>query len=117
MRLDRGLFQRDVASILQVDTDTVATWEMNRHQPTAKFTKPIISFLGYIPFTFEGQSLGKQLYYARLITGKTQRQVANIIGCDTSTIRCIELDKRNPFPRTCEKIETFIGRSISTVTG
>jgi DNA-binding transcriptional regulator YiaG len=42
-RLDRGLSQSDVASILQVDTDTVTTWEMNRHQPNAKLPSPLFS--------------------------------------------------------------------------
>ncbi len=57
-RLDRGLSQGDVTSTLQVDSDTGTAWEMNRHQPTAKFAKSIISFLRYVPFTFEGQSYG-----------------------------------------------------------
>lgn len=112
MRLDRGLLQCDVADLLQVDTNTVTTWEMNRHQPTPKFAKSIISFLGYIPFNFEVQHLGKQLYYARLITGKTQRQVANIIGCDTSTIECFELAQRIPITRTREKIQGYIDSSL-----
>jgi len=112
-RLDRELSQSNVASILQVETDTVTAWEMNRHQPTAKFAKSIISFLGYIPFTFETVSLGKQLHYARHITGKTQRQVANLIGCDTSTIRCIELDQRKPFARTLKKIEDYIDDALA----
>jgi transcriptional regulator with XRE-family HTH domain len=104
-RLDRRLTQGDKASILLVDTDAVMTWEMNRHQPTAKFAKPIISFLRYLPFTFEGQSLGRQLYYARLITGHTQKQVAELMGCDASNLRCIELDQTNPLTRTYEKIQ------------
>jgi transcriptional regulator with XRE-family HTH domain len=113
MRLDRGLSQSVVASILQVDTNTITTWEMNRHQPTAKLAKSIISFLGYIPFTFKVLSLGKQLYLARLITGKTQRQVANLIGCDTSTLRWVELDLRKPFARTRKKIEDFIDDALA----
>jgi transcriptional regulator with XRE-family HTH domain len=112
-RLDRGLLQRDVASLLQVDKDTVTAWEMNQHQPTAKFSKSIISFLGYAPFNFEGRSLGKQLYYARLITGKTQRQVANLIDCDTSTLEYIELNQRSPITRTREKIQGYIDNAVA----
>jgi transcriptional regulator with XRE-family HTH domain len=112
MRLDRGLLQRDVASLLLVDTDTVTTWEMNRHQPTAKFAKSIISFLGYIPFTFAGQSIGRQLHCARLIGGHTQKQVAELIGCDASSLRSIELDQRSLLKRTYEKIQDYIGSSL-----
>ncbi len=71
VRLDRGLSQPDVAKILKVTTDMVTCWELNRNQPTAKFAKAIIDFIGYFPF--QSTSLGEQLYYARLITGKTQK--------------------------------------------
>jgi DNA-binding XRE family transcriptional regulator len=111
-RLDRGLSQRIVASMLQVDTDTVTTWEMNRHQPTAKFAKSIIEFLGYFPFTLTGCSLGKKLYYVRLIRGKTQWQVAKLIGCDAATIRGIDLEQRKSFTRTSEKIQDYIDDAV-----
>lgn len=107
-RLDRGLSQGDVAIILEVGTDTVTTWETNRHQPTAKFAKSIISFLGYAPFNFEGQSIGRQLYCSRLIGDHTQKQVAELIGCDASILRCIELDQINPLTRTCKKIQDYL---------
>lgn len=113
-RLDQELSQSNVASILQVNTDTVATWEMNRHKPTAKFTKSIISFLRFVPFTFEGQSLGRQLYYARHITGHTQKQAAELIGCDASNLRSIELDQRSPLTRTYEKIQNYIDSSLDS---
>ena len=112
-RLDRELSQGDVASILQVVTDTVTTWEMNRHHPTAKFAKSIIEFLGYLPFICDDHSLGTKLFYARLITGKTQRQVANLIGCDTSTLRCIELDQSIPLPRTRDKVQDYIDDAVA----
>lgn len=111
VRLDRGLSQPDVAKILKVSTDMVTCWELNRNQPTAKFAKAIIDFLDYIPFKVDDCSIGKQLYYARLITGKTQKQVAKIIGCDTSNMRRIELDQRVPQDKTRGKIEDFINRN------
>ena len=60
----------DMARILKVSTDMVTNWELNRNQPTAKFAKAIIDFLGYIPFEVEGSFIGKQLFYARIVTGK-----------------------------------------------
>ena len=85
----------------------VTCWELNRNQPTAKFAKAIIEFLGYVPFSFDGCSIGKQLYYGRLVTGKTQKQVAKIIGCDSSNLRYIELDQRAPQVKTREKIQDY----------
>jgi DNA-binding XRE family transcriptional regulator len=93
----------------------VTCWELNRNQPTAKFAKSIIDFIGYIPFTSDGQSFGKQLCHARLITGKTQRQVAKLIGCDASNLRYIELDRRKPGMETRRKIEEYIGVAFGSV--
>jgi DNA-binding XRE family transcriptional regulator len=89
VRLDRGLSQPDVAKLLRVATDTITCWELNRNQPSAKLAKRIISFLGYFPFLFEGAPLHKQLFYARLVSGKTQKEVAQMIGCDASNLRVI----------------------------
>ncbi len=86
----------------------VTCWELNRNQPTAKFAKEIIKFIGYIPFKVDDCSIGKQLYYTRLITGKTQKQVAELIDCDVSNLRHIELDQRRPGMETREKIEGYI---------
>ena len=91
----------------------VTNWELNRNQPTAKFAKAVIDFIGYIPFKLEGCSLGKQLYYARLITGKTQKEVANLIGCDASNLRYIELDQRKPGAETRGKIEEYVRTALS----
>jgi len=105
-RLDRGLSQPEVAKILDVTTDSVTGWELNRNEPTAKYAQAIISFIGHCPLV--GNTLGEQLYYARLITGKTQKQVAKAIGCDTSNLRYIELDQRVPNPKTLEKIQEYL---------
>ncbi|MCB0575002.1 MAG: helix-turn-helix transcriptional regulator [Saprospiraceae bacterium] len=113
-RLDRGLSQPEVARILNVTPDTVTGWELNRHEPPARLSKAIIAFLGFCPH--EGKSPGKELKCARLITGKTQREVAEMIGCDASNLRYIELDKRKPQPKTLEKIQDFINSALSSLS-
>ena len=90
--------------------DTVTGWELNRHEPTAKLAKRIIQFLGYCPQA--SNSPGRQLKIARLISGKTQREVAEMIGCDASNLRYIELDRRKPQPKTWAKIQGFIDAAI-----
>lgn len=92
--------------MLNVTPDTVPGWELNRHEPTARFAKAIIAFLGFCPLA--SKSPGKELKYARLITGKTQREVADMLGCDASNLRYIELDQRKPQPKTLKKIRDFI---------
>lgn len=108
VRLDRGLSQPDVAVILKTSTDMVTNWELNRNQPTAKFAKAIIDFLGYVPFSLDGCSIGKRLYYARLISGKTQEEVVKIVGCDKSNLGRIEPGFQKPLRKTREKIERFV---------
>ncbi|MFN8302434.1 MAG: helix-turn-helix domain-containing protein [Saprospiraceae bacterium] len=107
VRLDRGLSQPDVARMLEVDALTVTGWELNHHEPPARLAKAIIAFLGYFPFSGSDHSLGRQLYYARLITGKTQKQVAKEIDCDASNLRVIELDRKKPglFSRPSNLVE------------
>lgn len=108
VRLDRGLSQPQVAKQLKVTTDSVTGWELNRYEPQARFAKRIIKFLGYLPFNTEALSTGRKLYMARLISGKTQEQVADQIGCDESNLRYIELDRRRPGKQTMSKIQGFI---------
>jgi len=108
--------QSNVAKILGVTTNTVTNWELRRNEPTAKFAKSIIDFLGYFPFLVDNLSLGEQLHYARLITGKTQREVAKLIDCDASNLRHIELGKRMPLMRVRVKIQDFIDITLKERT-
>lgn len=107
VRLDRELSQPQVARLLQVTTDTVTYWEMNRCRPTAKLAKRVMAFLGYLPFQEDG-SLARRLHLARLISGKTQKEAAEVIGCDASNLRFIELERRKPGGQTMRKILEFI---------
>lgn len=108
VRLDRGLSQHQVAKLLQVTTDTITGWELNRYEPQARLAKRIIKFLGYLPFKTEDLSIGGKLYLARLISGMTQEQIAAKLGCDESNLRYIELDQRRPGNQTLTKIQGFI---------
>ncbi len=112
VRLDRGLSQPQVAKLLKVTTDTITGWELNRYAPQARLAKRVIQFLGYFPFKTEDLSIGSGLHLARLVCGKTQKQVAELIGCDASNLRYIELDKRRPGKQTLAKIQGFIATAI-----
>ncbi|MCG3165577.1 MAG: hypothetical protein POELPBGB_01345 [Bacteroidia bacterium] len=107
-RLERKLSQLEVGKLLSVDEMSVNGWELNRHFPPARHVAKIISFLGYIPTDWKEGSLGKQLRYARLITGLNQEQLAQRIGCDETNLRVIELDKRTPREETLRKLTEFI---------
>ncbi len=111
VRLDRGLSQSQVAEALNVTTDTVTYWETNRCEPTAKFAKRIIEFLGYMPFQ-ETDTFAKRLYWARLTAGKTQEEIAKELDCDESNLRRLELGTQSPLRKTREKIEQFIEEAL-----
>jgi DNA-binding XRE family transcriptional regulator len=44
-RMDMGLFQKDVAKIIGVSTDTIINWEKGRTKPCRKNTRKIGLFL------------------------------------------------------------------------
>lgn len=45
IRMDMGLYQKDVAKIIGVTTDTITLWEKGRHAPSKGFLKKIEGFL------------------------------------------------------------------------
>lgn len=58
-RLDKKMFQSEVAKVLEVDEKTIRCWELNRNTPTAKLATRIISLLGYIPKAWKKYLQGK----------------------------------------------------------
>ena len=48
-RLERGLFQKDVAKLVGVCTDTVTNGEKNRSSPDLRALPGVVEFLGYDP--------------------------------------------------------------------
>lgn len=53
-RLDRRLFQRQVAEVIGVHSLTVTNWERNATVPPMAYIPAIIRFLGYDPSPFKG---------------------------------------------------------------
>jgi DNA-binding XRE family transcriptional regulator len=106
-----------VAYIFKVTTDTVTGWELNRHEPQARLAKKIIQFVGYVPTIVGQASLGKRLRQARQILGHSQEQAARRMRCDESNIRQIELGKRHPGMKVCQKIERYIFEAEEKLRG
>lgn len=49
-RIERQLFQREVADIIGISEDCLTNWENNRCSPQNKYKEKITLFLGYTPF-------------------------------------------------------------------
>ena len=79
MRLDLGLYQKDVANLIGVKTETITYWEKNRVEPRISFIPKIIEFLGYIPLEI-GESIPEQLIAYRKIRGLSREDAAADLG-------------------------------------
>ena len=89
-RLDLNLSQPQVAKIINVTTDSITNWELNRGKPILTLIPKIISFLGYIPIVNENS-----VKSYRIQNGLSQKEFARILGIDPSTLSRIEGGKGN----------------------
>ena len=65
MRLDRNLFQRDVAKTIGVSETTLLDWEKNYYRPQLWHYPCIMDFLGYCPCELKQRTLGERLKVIR----------------------------------------------------
>ncbi|NQU51195.1 MAG: helix-turn-helix transcriptional regulator, partial [Bacteroidetes bacterium] len=85
-RLDLNLSQSQVAKIINVTTDSITNWELNRSEPQLKYIPKIISFLEYTPKTKENE-----IKQYRINKGITQKELASILEIDPTTLSRIEM--------------------------
>ena len=50
--------------------------------------------------------------YSRLLSGKTQKQVGELLDCGASNLRYIELGRRNPQDGVGSKIEEYFRSAV-----
>ena len=85
-RLDLGLLQKEVAQRLGVDTASVTNWEKGHTSPRLHLIPRIIEFLGNVPFSGEGKSLGQHIVEMRRALGVRQEDLARQLSVDSSTL-------------------------------
>jgi DNA-binding XRE family transcriptional regulator len=107
VRLDRGLYQSDVAKIIGVTTDAITNWELNRVKPKVSLYPKIIEFLGYNPMERKLKSLGERVIYYRYSKGIQSKVLAKQIGIDPATLTRIELEK-NCLPKSYNLVFDFL---------
>jgi transcriptional regulator with XRE-family HTH domain len=108
-RLDRGLFQRQVAEMLGVDTTSVYLWETGRAEPAIRQMPGIIRFLGYDPVEAP-ETFAERLKAARRLLGISQRKLAARLGVDPSTVWRWERWGRDPPVRLKKRVEQLLKR-------
>lgn len=108
-RLDRGLLQREVARQIGVTTCPIMYWETNRVAPALRFLPKITEFLGYDPCADrQPQSFGDQLRAHRRKLGRSQKEVAVLLGIDQSTLASWEREEHRPAKRSLQLIDEFL---------
>jgi transcriptional regulator with XRE-family HTH domain len=122
-RLDLGLFQKQVAEQIGVDTTTIWNWECHKSSPQMHQLPEIIRFLGYNPLP-PWKSFPERLLLARRALGLTQKIMAGKLGVDPTTIRHCERGTRRPSRKLLAAFRDFVcgvkGRhwhNIATATG
>ena len=65
---------------------SVYNWENNRTSPFLCYVPKIVVFLGYVPFDSQAGTLGKRIVIKRNLLGMTQKELANRLGVDLSTL-------------------------------
>jgi len=109
VRLDRGLLQRDVASELRLDIDTLHKWETNRTAPSIRLVPRILTFLGYDP-SLTPHSFPETLIVFRRTHGLARRRLAKTLGIDESTLARWETRKSRPNRKSMSLIQSNLGR-------
>jgi len=105
-RLDLGLFQRDVASLLNVNETTIFNWENNRTTPALHHIPAIIRFLGYFPLQTP-ESLPEKLILARRTRGLSRKRMAKTLGINESTLARWETGRGRPTRKSLDILETY----------
>jgi len=106
-RHEFGLFQKQVAALLEVNEWTYLLWEQDRTTPMIRMWPRVIKFLGYYPFR-EPQSLTERLLAARRHRGICHRKAASMLSVDEGSYRYWEQGKRRPSQDLLHRIEAFV---------
>ena len=84
-RIELRLKQTEVASLLGVHRGSIQLWEQGRGEQGVRPLPAIIRFLGYVPFDCD-ETPGGQFAFLRRCSGKTQEELAELVGCDATSI-------------------------------
>lgn len=106
VRLERGLKQTEVATILKVNPWTLGNWENGYAEPVVERYPAIMAFLGYCPYQ-RGDTLAKRIHLHRIHRGLSHRQLACLIDVDPGSISRWEAGERKPMKRMIATLWQF----------
>ncbi len=98
----------EVAKLLDVDECTVINWEKHRTKPQLHAIPEIIGFLGYDPSEGCPKTLGERVLQYRKSCGVSQKELANRIGIDPTTLSRLERNWVRCSPSILKKVSAFL---------
>lgn len=107
-RLELGLLQSDVASIIGVCTESISNWENNKGEPQIQFYPKVIEFLEYFPFVIDTSTFGGMIKKYRYFKGLSQENFALKLGVNESTIYHYENGIHKPSMTMIKKLELVL---------
>ena len=106
-RLDLDLLQKEVAHLLKVDKATVYNWENRCFKPEIRHIPRIISFLTYCPY-FGPKTFFERVVEYRQTRGISQKELAQKIRVDPSTLASWEKGDRKPVKKSLKVLEKIL---------
>jgi transcriptional regulator with XRE-family HTH domain len=101
------LSKRQLSLKLNVSDVTIYLWERNRVRPALAQIPKIIEFLGRDPSEKKTETLGERIREYRRIHGLTQKELAELLGVDESTLAGWEGGKHQPTQGLLDKLKSF----------
>ena len=107
--MELEISQSQLAERLRVRTDTIRNWERNRTSPALGYLPMVLEFLGYDPAPIATETLGEKLLKYRRDRGITQKELAQQIGIDPTTLSRLERNQgKRFFQNVLKKVNDFL---------
>jgi len=107
-RIDLGLLQKEVATLVGVSTGTLRGWESGRTEPEVKYFPGLIQFLGRNPLP-DPQTPGQAIRTKRLSLGLSQAGLGMLAGVDEGSVRRLQADTKGMARRVGLAVRTRLG--------
>jgi transcriptional regulator with XRE-family HTH domain len=106
-RLDLGLRQIEAAKMIGCDEMSIVNWEKGHRTPRVNHMAGVVEFLGFNPFQ-NGDTLAHRLVNHRKALGMTQKEFAEQLGVDPSTLARWERGEREPAGRFVNMVSNVL---------
>ena len=114
VRMEKKLFQKDVAAFCGVGHECVGCWENNKYTPQVQYMPRVIEFLGYDPTVQNLETLEGQIRQFRHLHGLTLEGLGKLIGVKETTISGWESGEIKPSESSLRKLMPLLNKDLET---